>query len=233
VVPSSLRQTTPLIASPSKKPTAALHKESISLPVPKEALNCDISHLKDAMSALNRAKSEECKEFIHNVTCLQKVGKLYDTGIKNTCHRKHYPGRGFESIPYEFGKGPPVRVVFLMSVHGRAVRQVKRLFKAIYHTDHYYYIHVDSVCRKKGREEGRGGKEGGVEKGREGKGGRSGKGRREWKMGMEEREREGGMERGEGAGKGVRGSGEGSGREEREREEEGEDRKGGRERISH
>lgn len=30
-------------------------------------------------------------------------------------------------------------------VHGRAVRQLKRLIKAIYHRDHYYYIHVDKV----------------------------------------------------------------------------------------
>ncbi|MEQ2197792.1 Xylosyltransferase 2 [Xenoophorus captivus] len=28
-------------------------------------------------------------------------------------------------------------------VHGRAARQLKRLIKAIYHRDHYYYIHVD------------------------------------------------------------------------------------------
>lgn len=97
------------------------------------------------MSAINRAKSGECKELIHNVTCLQKAGKLYNTGIRNTCPGKRNPGRAFERVPYELGKGPPARVVFLLSIHGRAVRQVKRLFKAIYHTDHYYYIHVDSV----------------------------------------------------------------------------------------
>ena len=30
-------------------------------------------------------------------------------------------------------------------VSGRAVRQLKQLIKAIYHRDHYYYIHVDKV----------------------------------------------------------------------------------------
>ena len=42
----------------------------------------------------------------------------------------------------------PVRVAFVLMVHGRAVRQLKRLIKAIYHRDHYYYIHVDKVLYK-------------------------------------------------------------------------------------
>lgn len=43
----------------------------------------------------------------------------------------------------------PVRVAFVLMVHGRAVRQLKRLIKAIYHRDHYYYIHVDKVSEPK------------------------------------------------------------------------------------
>ena len=39
----------------------------------------------------------------------------------------------------------PVRIVFAVMVAGRAVRQVKRLIKAIYHPDHYVFIHVDKV----------------------------------------------------------------------------------------
>lgn len=39
----------------------------------------------------------------------------------------------------------PLRVVYMLVVHGRAVRQLKRLIKAIYHKDHFYYIHVDQV----------------------------------------------------------------------------------------
>lgn len=45
----------------------------------------------------------------------------------------------------------PVRVAFVLMVHGRAVRQLKRLIKAIYHRDHYYYIHVDKVPLSEGR----------------------------------------------------------------------------------
>lgn len=39
----------------------------------------------------------------------------------------------------------PVRIAFVLAIHGRASRQFQRLFKAIYHTSHYYYIHVDQV----------------------------------------------------------------------------------------
>lgn len=42
----------------------------------------------------------------------------------------------------------PVRIAFVLVVHGRAARQFQRFFKAIYHTSHYYYIHVDQVGPK-------------------------------------------------------------------------------------
>ena len=42
----------------------------------------------------------------------------------------------------------PVRIVFVFTVSGRAARQIRRLLKPIYHVDHYYYIHVDSVSIK-------------------------------------------------------------------------------------
>ena len=38
-----------------------------------------------------------------------------------------------------------VRILFMLTWNGRAVRQVRRLFKQIYHVNHYYYIHVDAV----------------------------------------------------------------------------------------
>lgn len=41
-----------------------------------------------------------------------------------------------------------VKVVFLLTLNGRALRQVYRLIKSLYSVDHYYYIHVDSVCLK-------------------------------------------------------------------------------------
>lgn len=39
----------------------------------------------------------------------------------------------------------PVRIVFLLTLNGRAVRQVYRLIKALFHRDHYFFIHVDAV----------------------------------------------------------------------------------------
>jgi hypothetical protein len=44
---------------------------------------------------------------------------------------------------------PKIKIVFLLTLNGRAVRQVYRLIKAIYSKDHFYYIHVDSVSLKK------------------------------------------------------------------------------------
>lgn len=42
---------------------------------------------------------------------------------------------------------PKVRIAFLLTLNGRAVRQVHRLLKLLYSEEHYYYIHVDSVSR--------------------------------------------------------------------------------------
>lgn len=41
--------------------------------------------------------------------------------------------------------GPPVRIAYMLVVHGRAIRQLKRLLKAVYHEQHFFYIHVDKV----------------------------------------------------------------------------------------
>ena len=38
-----------------------------------------------------------------------------------------------------------VRVAFLLTLNGRAIRQVYRLLKSLYSVDNFYYIHVDSV----------------------------------------------------------------------------------------
>lgn len=37
------------------------------------------------------------------------------------------------------------RIVFMLTVNGRAVRQVNRLLKVLYRPYHFYYIHVDAV----------------------------------------------------------------------------------------
>ena len=114
-------------------------------PVPPQHRNCDITGKKDALSAISRAKSQDCKDFLHNVTCLQMAGLLYDTDVRRECPIRN-AGRNYEAVPLTKNSGgPPTRIVFLFSLHGRAFRQVKRLFKAVYHRDHYYFIHVDSV----------------------------------------------------------------------------------------
>ncbi|XP_073968810.1 xylosyltransferase oxt [Rhodnius prolixus] len=37
-----------------------------------------------------------------------------------------------------------VRIVFLLTLNGRAIRQVKRLIKSLFHVTHFFYIHVDA-----------------------------------------------------------------------------------------
>lgn len=41
-----------------------------------------------------------------------------------------------------------VRIVFLLTLNGRALRQVHRLLKTLYNTRHFYFIHIDSVRMK-------------------------------------------------------------------------------------
>ncbi len=153
----SFRKSSPSVLSP---PTPSSGKKEGLVTVPKyiqsftphplpeaAARDCDkvLEGKKDALSAISRATSEECKAFIRNVTCLQHSGLLYNQNVPQECPLGSYRGHEFKSLPYSLGTGPPIRIVYLISIHGRAVRQVKRLLKAIYHVDNYYYIHVDSV----------------------------------------------------------------------------------------
>lgn len=38
-----------------------------------------------------------------------------------------------------------IRIVFLLTLKGRAVRQVKQLFRMIYRPHHHYFIHIEKV----------------------------------------------------------------------------------------
>ena len=105
---------------------------------------CDITN-GDAVSAITRASSVACKNMIRNITCLAQEGKLYNMDIPNLCSLGTDPGVVVESLSFSRDPSSSVRILFLLSLHGRSPRQVKRLFKAIYHSSHYYYIHVDSV----------------------------------------------------------------------------------------
>uniref|UniRef100_A0A8C2WFP8 Xylosyltransferase 1 n=1 Tax=Cyclopterus lumpus TaxID=8103 RepID=A0A8C2WFP8_CYCLU len=136
----------------NRKP--ALHrakKSSTSPPAPppgleprKEQPRCEISG-KEAISALSRAKSRECRQQIVEVYCKHKDRALMPEKVPRYC-----PIEGKANINVQWDEGPseaaqlvPARIAFVLVVHGRGSRQFQRLFKAIYHTSHYYYIHVD------------------------------------------------------------------------------------------
>ncbi|KAJ8931233.1 hypothetical protein NQ314_015877 [Rhamnusium bicolor] len=52
-------------------------------------LPCEIT-TKEAVSAINRAKTQKCKQLISNITCLSFADKLYPTELKGSC-----PAPGF------------------------------------------------------------------------------------------------------------------------------------------
>ncbi|XP_054590525.2 xylosyltransferase 1 [Nothobranchius furzeri] len=114
-----------------------------SLEPKREQLQCEISG-KDAISALSRAKSRECRQQIVEVYCKHKERALMPEKVPRYC-----PIEGKANVNAQWVEDtvsittPPVRIAFVLVVHGRASRQFQRLFKAIYHTSHYYYIHVD------------------------------------------------------------------------------------------
>ncbi|KAG7256262.1 hypothetical protein CRUP_025510 [Coryphaenoides rupestris] len=110
----------------------------------KEAPQCEISG-KEVISALSRAKSRECRQQIAEVYCKHKEGTLMPLQVPRYC-----PREGKTSVSVQWDEDPgqaapavPARIAYVLVVHGRASRQFQRLFKAIYHTSHYYYIHVD------------------------------------------------------------------------------------------
>ncbi|XP_068607203.1 xylosyltransferase 1 [Brachionichthys hirsutus] len=105
---------------------------------------CEISG-REAISALSRAKSKECRQQIAEVYCRHKEGHLMPEKVARYCP---LAGKANGNIQWEEDSSEsipsnPVRIAFVLVVHGRASRQFQRLFKAIYHTSHYYYIHVD------------------------------------------------------------------------------------------
>ncbi|XP_076849804.1 xylosyltransferase 1 [Brachyhypopomus gauderio] len=105
---------------------------------------CEITG-KEAISALSRAKTKECRQQIAEVYCRHKEKQLMPEKVTRYCPLEgkanmnvHWEDDSMETVP-----AVPVRIAFVLVVHGRAARQVQRLFKAIYHTSHFYYLHVD------------------------------------------------------------------------------------------
>ncbi|XP_071033432.1 xylosyltransferase 1 isoform X2 [Parasteatoda tepidariorum] len=103
---------------------------------------CNIT-TKEAVTAIHRATTQACKHEIANITCLMQQGMLYPKRLPRFCPLKAMvkldPKPAVKVI-----EGDPVRIVFLLTVNGRAVRQVYRLIKALFSHNHYFYIHVDS-----------------------------------------------------------------------------------------
>ena len=74
----------------------------------------------------------------------QKCGGYLAMNIFQTGVVPFKPVPGSEESRDEAARTSPVRVVYLLTVSGRAVRQVRRLVKRIYHPDNFVLIHVDS-----------------------------------------------------------------------------------------
>ncbi|KAM7447918.1 Xylosyltransferase 2 [Porites harrisoni] len=105
---------------------------------------CKVKH-KDALSALKRVKSERCKRQIYKTACLSEAKQLYNIDIKRTCpvpREKGSPAKWIDVAKTPYGN--PIRIAYVVTVHGRAFRQVKRLFKALYHSHHYFFFHIDT-----------------------------------------------------------------------------------------
>ncbi|XP_049874059.1 xylosyltransferase oxt [Pectinophora gossypiella] len=219
---------------PLNKPATVLRLEELDF---KPA--CDIKS-REAISAIHRAKTQNCKQQILNKTCLIQDGHFYPKELPNSClaegmaHGKHlgcyvdekklrllssfygnyastnspvacldicvqagFPYAGVQYGSECFcGENPPppsaqtaddmcdmkcpgdsskicggyftmnifetglakfvsrtpetsskqdsVRIIFLLTLNGRALRQVHRLINALYRSNHYFYIHIDS-----------------------------------------------------------------------------------------
>lgn len=82
----------------------------------------------------------------HPRTCIPEALLSLTPLVASCCP----PGKASKNVQWdedsvEYMVANPVRIAFVLVVHGRASRQLQRMFKAIYHKDHFYYIHVDKV----------------------------------------------------------------------------------------
>uniref|UniRef100_A0A8D0GWJ2 Xylosyltransferase 2 n=1 Tax=Sphenodon punctatus TaxID=8508 RepID=A0A8D0GWJ2_SPHPU len=106
---------------------------------------CEIAG-KDALSALARASSKQCQQELANVVCLHQAGNLMPRSVPRHCQLSGKVSpviQWDESRMNQVSVSKPVQIAYVLVVHGRAIRQLKRLIKAIYHQQHFLYIHVD------------------------------------------------------------------------------------------
>ncbi|CAF95645.1 unnamed protein product, partial [Tetraodon nigroviridis] len=101
---------------------------------------CDIMG-KDALSALHRAESQRCRQEIANIVCEHQAGQLMPGTLPQFCPQLG-PGC-WRAGQQPVQRGESRQSGFRPDGPRPRVRQLKRLIKAVYHRDHYYYIHVD------------------------------------------------------------------------------------------
>eukprot|EP00050_Salpingoeca_kvevrii_P016572 m.56686 g.56686 ORF g.56686 m.56686 type:complete len:724 (-) comp7028_c0_seq2:20-2191(-) len=102
---------------------------------------CEPEH-KDARSALERVRSDKCRDVIREVACRNEQNALYPPAMhlhrNPACNGPHK-----NPVPDEQPDPSPVRIAFLFVVNGRSLRQIKRLFRMVYRSHHWYLFHVD------------------------------------------------------------------------------------------
>uniref|UniRef100_A0A8D8WYI1 protein xylosyltransferase n=3 Tax=Cacopsylla melanoneura TaxID=428564 RepID=A0A8D8WYI1_9HEMI len=82
------------------------------------------------------------------VSVKEACGGYYKMNVYQTGLSKFQPQSASEdeSVGPSLSAPPPptVRIAYLLTVNGRALRQVHRLVRALFHRDHFFLIHVDA-----------------------------------------------------------------------------------------
>lgn len=118
---------------------------TVKLPDPECNYKCsgDSKHLCGGYFTINIFETGIKREFSEIIEWIDRFDKEKKNTINLAVHFSEFiPQAGALGVKSE---QPKVRIAFLLTLNGRAVRQVHRLLKLLYSEQHYYYIHVDSV----------------------------------------------------------------------------------------
>ncbi|XP_066603549.1 xylosyltransferase oxt isoform X2 [Prorops nasuta] len=93
-------------------------------------------------SQTNRLPDSSC-----NMKCpgssKQSCGGYLTINVFSTGIQRFKPQEA-KNISTKAGNEQPAKIAYLLTINGRASRQVKRLIKTLYHPKHLFYIHVDA-----------------------------------------------------------------------------------------
>nr|XP_018901650.1 PREDICTED: xylosyltransferase oxt [Bemisia tabaci] len=81
----------------------------------------------------------KCPADTHQMCGGYLTSNIYQTGIAKFSARSVKDS--FEEREHD---SSPLRIAFLLTLNGRAVRQVHRLIKTLFHRNHFFFIHVDA-----------------------------------------------------------------------------------------